>query len=52
MLRNQLQSANSFHSMQNRLLFKIGYVCKILPERGGGRGSRVISNLQSKLYTQ
>ena len=42
MLRHQLQSANIFHSMQIRLLFKIDYVCKI-PRVG----SWVISSLQS-----
>ena len=38
-LRHQLQSANISHSMQNKLLFKIDYVCKIPPRRGGGGGA-------------
>ena len=31
MLHHQLQSANISYSMQNKLLFKIDYVYKILP---------------------
>ena len=46
MLRHQLQGANISHSMQNRLLFKIDFVCKVPP-----RGSRVIPRLHSIIFT-
>ena len=47
-LRPNLQSANISYSMQKRrLLFKIGYVCKI-PLGGGGQGMTIWPTVYSR----